>query len=210
MKNIRTLALMGVGGVVAGFAAYRLRQNAPTNTLVSTPQNSSHDSAWSNTDYLNFDFGALLGDTHSPVDTGQAPMIKPRGIANHNPLNIRENHKSDYQWQGEAAQDIDPSFEEFTTPFWGIRAGARILKTYRDKRGLNHVKGIVTRWAPPSDDNPTDKYIAFVANKAGVLATQPLGAADYPKVIAAMIHFENGYNPYDESIISSATAEGFA
>ena len=213
MTNLRLLTLMGVGGAVAVIAAYRFKSpviNTAINTTSGPVPEPEHNSAWSNLDYLNFDFSSLLGGSDSATSQETNPMRKPKGLANNNPLNIRENQKTDYQWLGEAEKDIDPNFEEFTTPFWGIRAGARILKTYRDKRGLNNVRDIVTRWAPPSDNNPTDKYISFVANQAGVLASQPLGVADYPRVVAAMIHFENGYNPYEASLISAATAEGFA
>ncbi|NKF52793.1 virion protein [Shewanella sp. WXL01] len=132
----------------------------------------------------------------------------PRGIANNNPLNLRENHQVDYDWVGEHPEDLDPSFEEFTTAFYGIRAAARTLKTYRDKHGLNTVRGIVYRWAPPSDNNPTEKYIQFVAAKAGVSENQALADSDYPHVVAAMIHFENGYNPYDRTEIITAVAAG--
>lgn len=204
MKNIRVLALMGVGGVVASFAAYRLAApKARGVTQETSPE--EHPPTGTDTDYLNVDFSSIFDVPGAAPKKETSPVRKPKGIANHNPLNIEAGRD---KWQGMTGSD--GRFIIFESVFWGIRAAARILKNYRDKRALNNVQSIVTRWAPPSDNNPTDRYIAFVANKAGVLATQPLGEADYPKVIAAMIHFENGYNPYDESIISSATAEGFA
>ncbi|QVK23095.1 virion protein [Shewanella dokdonensis] len=135
-------------------------------------------------------------------------MMQPRGITNNNPLNIRENKMVDYDWLGEADGDWDPQFEEFTTPFYGIRAAARILRNYRTKYGVNTVQGIIRRWAPPSDNNPTESYIDFVAKNAGVTATQTLGAADYIKVVAAMIRFENGFNPYETSLIANAVSAG--
>ena len=136
-------------------------------------------------------------------------MRMPRGLANNNPLNIRENDRVDYDWLGESVIDNDADFEVFKSPFYGVRAAARILKTYRDKRGLNTVEGIINRWAP-THENPTSQYATFVANRANVSEQKALSMADYPKVISAMIHFENGYNPYDETLISNATAEGLA
>lgn len=133
-----------------------------------------------------------------------APLGKPvpRGIANNNPLNVESNH---IQWQGKVGDD--GRFIIFETEHFGIRAAARILKTYRDKYHLDSVEQVVDRWAP-HHENPTEKYIAFVASKAGVHPQSTLSAADYPLVIAAMIHFENGYNPYDQATIAAATAAG--
>ena len=208
MTNLRLLTLMGVGGAVAVIAAYRFKSpaiNTAINTTTGPVPETENASAWSNLDYLNFDFSSLLGGSDSASAKDTNSVKKPKGLANNNPLNIEAGRD---QWQGMTGSD--GRFIIFESAFWGIRAGARILKTYRDKRALNNVHDIVTRWAPPSDNNPTDKYISFVANQAGVLASQPLGVADYPRVVAAMIHFENGYNPYEASLISAATAEGFA
>jgi hypothetical protein len=206
MKNIRVLALMGVGGVVASFAAYRFAAPKAKGVIKEKSlEGFPPIDTDTNSDYLNFDFNSIFGVPGTAPKKENSPVRKPKGIANHNPLNIEAGRD---KWQGMTGND--GRFIIFESVFWGIRAAARILKNYRDKRALNNVQSIVTRWAPPSDDNPTDKYIAFVANRAGVLATQPLSEADYPKVIAAMIHFENGYNPYDAQTISGATAEGFA
>ncbi|WP_256871119.1 virion protein [Shewanella sp. Scap07] len=132
-------------------------------------------------------------------------MAPTKGIRNNNPLNVEYSERN--PWQGQSG--TDGRFAIFETAFYGIRAAARTMKTYRDKHGLKTIEAIVNRWAPPSDNNPTQNYINFVANKAGVTATKPLSMADYPRVVAAMIHFENGYNPYEHSEISSATAAGF-
>jgi hypothetical protein len=163
-------------------------------------------------DYLNFDFEALLFPWKAapqvepskkyPIQGDNSMM--PKGIANNNPLNI----ESGANWQGLAG--TDGRFAKFTSAFYGIRAAGRTLKTYRDRYGINTVAGIINRWAPPSDNNPTQNYINFVANKAGVNANSPLSVVDYPRVVAAMIHFENGYNPYEANEISTAVSAGFA
>tara|TARA_R110000765_G_scaffold333167_1_gene423766 strand:- start:298 stop:783 length:486 start_codon:yes stop_codon:yes gene_type:complete len=129
----------------------------------------------------------------------------PRGIANNNPLNIRD---ANYDWLGESVVDTDESFEVFDTSYYGIRAAARILKTYRDKHGLDTITGIVNRWAP-AHENPTNSYAAFVSKKANLSIGQKISIEDYPAVIGAMIHFENGYNPYSDSLIEDATVAGF-
>jgi hypothetical protein len=52
----------------------------------------------------------------------------------------------------------------------GWRAGAVCLLAYQDLHGLRTVRGIIDRWAPPSDNNPTSAYVDFVA---GWLAVSP-------------------------------------
>ncbi|GGI85925.1 hypothetical protein [Shewanella gelidii] len=201
---MRWLALVFIG-LLGGLFFYR--------AAAPVPKKSSGTKSPQVPDYLNFDFEQLLSGgsnmNNKPYEQAGGKPI-PRGIANNNPLNIRENHEVDYDWQGEHDLDLDPAFEEFISPWHGIRAAARILKTYRHKRGLKNVHQIIYRWAPPSDDNPTEKYIEFVANSAGVDAQQTLSIADYPAVVAAMIHFENGYNPYDDKTITEAVTAGLS
>jgi hypothetical protein len=207
MKHARSLMIIGIGGalavLVAGRAYQPTKQKTAVNSTTAPPQFSG------GLDYLNFDFNALFGGDNVSRHTEQIPLKsdprpQTKGIRNNNPLNV----EAGANWQGLTGSD--GRFAIFETPFWGIRAAARTLKTYRDKHGLNTVQDIVSRWAPPTDENPTDSYIAFVANKSGVLASQPLSFVDYKNVIGAMIHFENGYNPYDEQTITSAAANGFA
>ena len=45
---------------------------------------------------------------------------------------------------------------------WGVRALLVTLRTYVVKHHLHTVREIITRWAPPSDRNNTEKYIEFV------------------------------------------------
>jgi len=127
----------------------------------------------------------------------------PRGIKNKNPLNIRENG---INWQGKTGDDGD--FVQFDNAQNGIRAAARILKTYRDKYGLTSVFDIVMRWAPPSE-NDTTSYIDDVAAKIGVGRNESLAISDYPALIEAMIKHENGIQPYDEATIQAGFEQGF-
>lgn len=128
---------------------------------------------------------------------------KPRGIRNNNPLNIRVSGDN---WQG--ATGDDGAFVQFDSPVKGVRAGARILKNYRDKYGLNSVSGIISRWAPPLE-NDTASYIKSVARKVLVDENQPLSESDYPNLIRAMIYHENGIQPYEPDIINQGFNEGF-
>ena len=120
----------------------------------------------------------------------------PRGIRNNNAGNIEFNES--VNWVGQVGDD--GRFIIFEAPEYGIRAIARILKTYRNKYSINTIDGIITRWAPPIE-NDTQAYIASVANRTGIPAHQPLQDAQIPDVIAAIIHHENGQSPYDLAFI---------
>ncbi|MCL2916077.1 virion protein [Shewanella corallii] len=128
----------------------------------------------------------------------------PRGIRNHNPLNIEKG----CNWEG--ACGTDGRFVVFSSAFFGIRAAARTMNTYRLKYGINTIRGIVERWAPREDNNPTESYIQYVAGQAGISANTPLSQDDYPKVIKAMIRFENGQCPYSSDELVGAVNAGLA
>ncbi|MDU9028724.1 hypothetical protein [Pseudomonas mediterranea] len=95
----------------------------------------------------------------------------PRGIRNHNPGNIR--HTPGTRWQGMAPTQHDSQYIQFINPRWGIRAIARVLITYQDKRRapdgspIDTVREIIQRWAPPTENN-TDAYLISVARALGL------------------------------------------
>lgn len=89
---------------------------------------------------------------------------------NNNPLNIRTSNDN---WQG--ARGENGGFVDFTHPEYGVRASAKNLYTSQEKYGNNTVSDIITRWAPPSENN-TDQYIDYVANEMGVGANDDLGS----------------------------------
>lgn len=123
---------------------------------------------------------------------------EPRGIKNNNPGNIR---KSSIQWKG--AVGDDGAFVKFSSPEDGIRAMARILRVYDSKYKINTIRGIVNRWAPPSE-NDTGAYIDFVSKKLGKKPDEPLSIgsdADLAKLITVIIEREIGKVPYDDETI---------
>ncbi len=81
----------------------------------------------------------------------------PRGLRNNNPLNIRKGCK----WQGLEKNQTDPDFCQFRSLEYGFRAAFKVLNTYYVGRGLKTIEKIVSRWAPPNENN-TNKYISFV------------------------------------------------
>lgn len=126
------------------------------------------------------------------------PAMAPRGIRNHNPGNLR---RSADQWQGLAPPDLqtDPDFFVFAAPEWGIRALAKVLLNYQSRHGLATMRQIITRWAPPSE-NDTAAYVRSVSMKAGIGADDAIDLYArrdlLTRLVAAIIVHENGVQPY--------------
>ena len=122
-----------------------------------------------------------------------------RGIRNNNPGNI--SHGID--WDGlDEDQSKDEEFSQFSTPEYGIRAMFKILKTYDNKYNLNTIEGIINRWAPPIE-NDTESYIDFVSSKVGKDRSEVLDQEDYILLVEAIIHMENGEQPYPLVLITA-------
>ncbi len=125
-----------------------------------------------------------------------------RGIRNNNPGNIRHGD----QWQGMRDNQTDEAYVQFKSVKYGIRAMARIIDNYK-KRGVLTVEQIIATWAPPFENN-TDSYIKSVRSKTG----WPSGwipvkeEGDYLPLIKAIIHHENGLNPYPDFVIKEGIA----
>lgn len=131
------------------------------------------------------------------IMAGTGVAMLPRGVRNNNPGNIRGGRD---QWRGKIGED-EKGFVIFDTKENGIRAMARLLKNYRAS-GTDTIREIINRWAPSSENNTT-AYIASVAKRAGIGADEYVTDAVLPRVLAAMIHHENGQQPYTMAAISA-------
>jgi hypothetical protein len=69
-------------------------------------------------------------------------------------------------------------FQQFATPEEGIAAADKNLKVYGEKHGINTLRGVISRWAPPSDNNDTESYINTVAKKIGLDPNQKIDLSD--------------------------------
>ena len=129
-------------------------------------------------------------------------MKAPRGIRNNNPGNLRLPASSTRP--GDEGHDKD-GFSKFSTPQHGLDSLARLLVNY-GKAGVNTIAGIITKYAPPSE-NDTDAYTLFVANKAKLDPLEPLDMKSSEIISAlmtAIIAFENGRQPYTRTMIYNA------
>lgn len=115
----------------------------------------------------------------------------PRGLRNHNPLNIR---KSASKWQGMDDVQPDKEFITFITNEWGYRAAFRTILTYMKKYNLCTIHDIVSRWAPANENN-TRVYILTVVERSGIDEFRKLYwtcKEDMVKLVMAMSYVENG------------------
>lgn len=109
-------------------------------------------------------------------------MGLPRGIRNNNPGNIEDG----IAWDGlDVAGDTDPRFARFLTPEMGIRAMVKIFITYERAYGLKSVAQIITRWAPPVE-NDTQTYIDNVCKWTGFTADEDV--PNTPKGMGALAY----------------------
>ena len=142
--------------------------------------------------------------SHYPADS-----TTPRGIRNNNPGNIR---KSNEKWKGLAAVQTDAEFFTFASAQDGIRAMTKIIRNYGKLYGLHTVRSIVTRWAPPNE-NDSDAYVRAVAKRTGYSADERLNL-NAPhvaeKLVRAIIHHENGRQPYDNATITRGVRAAYA
>ena len=135
-----------------------------------------------------------------------------RGIRNNNPGNIEIGAP----WQGlmkpekmTVEQRAEVRFCVFESPAYGIRAIARTLITYQDKRKapdgsrIDTVKEIVERWAPPVENN-SGAYAAHVRKVLNVQPGDEINVHDYETMkglVVGIILHENGVQPYTDAQI---------
>ena len=109
-------------------------------------------------------------------------------------MNIR---RSGDKWQGLRVLQVDRSFCQFETMAYGWRAAFRLLcRTYYGKYKLRTIRDIITRWAPPKE-NDTEVYIRRVTDRIGIGSDRELGdPATHPTqwmmIGIAMAIVENG------------------
>ena len=114
-----------------------------------------------------------------------------RGLRNNNPGNIR---RSKTRYEGEVRPSRDREFKEFCSMAYGYRAMFTLLHSYERRYGLNTIRSMLTRYAPPTE-NFTDGYIRFVAMRTGIdadAAVDTLNERDMIAIVRAMSEIENG------------------
>lgn len=119
-------------------------------------------------------------------------MMNPRGLRNNNPGNLRV---SPHPWRGKVTVGKkDKKFEEFETVAYGYRALLITLRTYIRKYKLTTLRAIISRWAPPTENN-TEMYVIKVASETGIppgLMVKETDKEGLIKIACAISLVENG------------------
>lgn len=124
--------------------------------------------------------------------------MAPRGIRNNNPCNIRLSRTA---YKGEIIPSRDKAFKQFESMAYGYRAVFVTLHYYHTKLGLKTIRRMISRWAPPSENN-TGSYVRYVSDAAHYDCDTTVDIKDknlMVKIVSAMSFVENGLkaNPAD-------------
>lgn len=129
-------------------------------------------------------------------------------LRDNNPLNIRRGGN---KWLGEvdSLKGVhDADFCQFQSMEYGYRAAIKIIFTYQSKYGCKTIRKIITRWAPPTENN-TKAYISRVVEEvnkaqpnAGITADTELDLKSdrvtLLSLLCAMMEVENGVKAREE------------
>lgn len=131
------------------------------------------------------------------------------GERSNNPLNIRYSDAN--AWEGQIGSDS--GFVAFDSINNGLRAGSKVLNTYGNKYGVNTIRGAISRFAPPTE-NDTENYVSFISSELGLDPDAPVDLTDpetNAKFVAAMAKMETGqrFTPAQVTeMIASAGQQG--
>jgi hypothetical protein len=129
-------------------------------------------------------------------------MASPFDIRLNNPGNLRAGR---VPWHG---QDGELNgFCRFVSSVWGLRALALQLRLYAVKNECPQtVRGIISRWAPKIENN-TIAYVDDVCARVGLAEDAPIDVFDdavCARLVAAIVHHEDGQEPYPADLIAEA------
>jgi hypothetical protein len=168
--------LLLIGIAALGYYVYT-QYGGATDNGSSGPDNSGDAGAYAPS--------AVVGPDGLPVNTPDTV-----GFRNNNPGNLI--YLSSRPFNGQIGNAN--GYGVYDTLSNGVRALGMQLDNYINA-GLLTVAQIITRWAPPSE-NDTGAYISDVADRMGVNANDPLAwPGDKPDLANAIIIHENGSNP---------------
>ena len=145
------------------------------------------------------DTGKLIQIPASPSASFSAAP-SPTGSS----LGMRSNNPGNLQPGGHEAS--------FTSMHDGLKAAAENILAYNDKYGMNTISDIVSRWAPPGQ-NDTASYISDVSRRTGFAPQEKLDVHN-PQVLEALVnaiaHHENGTDAASHTQLAEAIADALS
>ncbi|MFZ6690227.1 hypothetical protein [Undibacterium sp. SXout20W] len=140
-----------------------------------------------------------VSGSSSGVQTSAQSGNVPLGVRNNNPGNLRS-------W-GATPRDTG-GYAVFPTADAGLAATIQNLQAQQKLHGLNTIRGIISRWAPSSENN-TAAYISDMVKKTGFGADQPLNLNDARTVapmISGIVKHEGNSSGFSDDMINKAVS----
>lgn len=131
-----------------------------------------------------------------------------RGLLIHNPCNLRLGKPP---FLNEIIPSSDSEFRQFKTPEDGIRAATKTLLTYYRKYKLKTIHDIISRWAPPKENN-TNAYIKSVSEQLLKSPFEELDLDDkdtMTSLIEAITRQEQGCCPYSLAQVDTGVSAAY-
>jgi len=219
--------MMAAGG---GMMPYRMQEGRDTPFKAGNPEGSmpyyprmSKAAPSLTQEQLN----AILADG---VSEEEAQMLSGLGVSfedialgqrgTFNPLNIRTGGSS---WEGSNEDRTQAGYQGFKNVDYGLRAGDMVLDNYgrkifnpenSDLRGdgktnfetygesIDTLAETIGRFAPPSDNNPTESYVNFLSERLGIAPNEKINLTDpaFRSVLLsqmAELETDSVYSPQD-------------
>lgn len=141
---------------------------------------------------------AIANFAHNAATMNMPSGPGPVGMRLNNPLNMRS-------WGNSPLVNTKSgNFAQFASPELGVSAAAGQLQLY-NRRGLNTISSIISKWAPSSENN-TGSYISAVSKQMGMAPGAQLNLNDsgtMQRLIAAMARHEQGGDKFSPSVIAA-------
>jgi len=129
------------------------------------------------------------------------------GMELNNPFDLEISPS--FKWNGEIRPSTKPPFCQFDTLLDGVRAGLKDLRNQQTVHGLNNWTDIITKYAPPSE-NDTSAYIMATCKCTSTYPKDYINLSD-PTFLAlagkCVIIQEQGYNPCTDELLTQAVNE---
>jgi hypothetical protein len=173
------LALVAAAAALAGYGIHKAIEGTKADDLIG------HGVAMvlgglGNQEALDAQMSQIRGD----AALSRSNRSGPRGIRNNNPGNLN--------YVGQAGAHLEAPggrFAAFGTMTQGLGAMADQLERYMIG-GTDTIRKIVNKYAPASDHNNVNAYIADLMKQTGDSADQKLGGGDLASLMRAIINHE--------------------
>lgn len=142
-----------------------------------------------------------------PKSTPNAPTVQTSAQRAASPLGVRNNNPGNLRQWGDMPRDAK-GYAMFPTADAGLAAVIKNLRAQQKVHGLNTIESIISKWAPPSE-NDTGAYISDVVKRTGFGAKQRLNlddAATVAPLISSIIKHEGNGAAYSDEMINKAVA----